>query len=302
MGGAQPLAATMNGAAALVVEVDPQRIAAAPRDPVPGRVHDVARRGAVDRWPTGRAPETARSIGLLGNAADVLPALVARGVTPDVVTDQTSAHDAAERLRAQRPVARRRPCAPRARSGRCTSRSRCGRWASTCARCSTCGGAGASCSTTATTSARRPQQAGVGDAFDIPGFVPEYIRPLFCEGKGPFRWAALSGDPADIACDRPRGARSVPARRGAGAVDSAGRRARGVPGTARAHLLARLRRARGVRPPDQRDGAPRRAEGADRHRPRSSRHRIGRLAEPRDRRHARRQRRHRATGRFSTRC
>ena len=73
------------------------------------------------------------------------------------------------------------------------------RWPTTSARCSSCRARQPSCSTTATTSARRPNEAGVSDAFDIPGFVPEYIRPLFCEGKGPFRWAALSGDPADIA-------------------------------------------------------------------------------------------------------
>ena len=119
------------------------------------------------------------------------------------------------------------------------------------------------------------QQAGVGDAFDIPGFVPEYIRPLFCEGKGPFRWAALSGDPADIAAtDRavlelfPHDealARWIPTGR------ASAWRSRGCP---RASAGSGYGERADVRPADQRDGAQRRAEGADRHRPRSSRHRA----------------------------
>jgi urocanate hydratase len=96
-------------------------------------------------------------------------------------------------------------------------------------------------------------KAGVADAFDIPGFVPEYIRPLFCEGKGPFRWAALSGDPADIAVTD-RAALEMFA---------------GVPGITGADLLARLRRPRAFRPPHQRAGARRRHLRADRHRSRS---------------------------------
>ncbi len=128
----------------------------------------------------------------------MLPALVARGVTPDVLTDQTSAHDAlngyvpnglsldeAVRLRERDPqeyVAR-----SMARDGR--ARARDARAAAARRRRR---------STTATTSARRPNRPASPNAFDIPGFVPEYIRPLFCEGKGPFRWAALSGDPDDI--------------------------------------------------------------------------------------------------------
>ena len=146
------------------------------------------------------------------------------------------------------------------------------------------------------------QQAGVGDAFDIPGFVPEYIRPLFCEGKGPFRWAALSGDPADIAATDRAVLDLFPHDEAlARWIPMAAERVayQGLP--ARICWLGYGERA-ALRPPDQRDGAQRRAESADRHRPRSSRHRLGRLAESRDGRHARWQRRHRATGRFSTRC
>ena len=83
--------------------------------------------------------------------------------------------------------------------------------------------------------------AGVEDAFDIPGFVPEYIRPLFCEGKGPFRWVALSGDPEDIRKTDQLVLSLFPRRRSAEALDQAGRRAHSLPGTARPHLLAGLR-------------------------------------------------------------
>ena len=91
------------------------------------------------------------------------------------------------------------------------------------------------------------QRAGVENAFDIPGFVPEYIRPLFCEGKGPFRWAALSGDPEDIRVTDALALEMFARRRGAVPLDSAGARACRVPGVARAHLLARIRRARALR-------------------------------------------------------
>ena len=134
---------------------------------------------------------------------------------------------------------------------------------------------------------------GVSEAFEIPGFVPEYVRPLFCEGKGPFRWVVLSGDPADIAATDPRRSRCSPTMRRC-AAGSAWRGERvafqGLP--ARICWLGYGERARfGLRL--NRTG-PRRARlGADRHRPRSPRRRLGGLAQPRDRGHARRQRRHR---------
>ena len=196
MGGAQPLAATMNGAAALVVEVDPQRIARrlATRylDEATDSLDEALE--TVARWTRDKV---ARSIGLRANAADVLPALVARGVTPDVVTDQTSAHDAlngyvpnglpldeAVRLRERDPQAYiARSMAAMADHVRAllTLRTR-----------------GAVAFDYGNNIRAQAKLAGVANAFDIPGFVPEYIRPLFCEGKGPFRWAALSGDPEDI--------------------------------------------------------------------------------------------------------
>jgi urocanate hydratase len=196
MGGAQPLAASMNGAAALVIEVDPQRIARRLATRYLDESTDSldAALALVGRW---TRDGVGRSVGLLGNAADVLPALVARGITPDVLTDQTSAHDAlngyvpnglrlddAARLRERDPqeyIARSMAAmAGQVRAMLALKRR------------------GAVTFDYGNNIRAQAQQAGVADAFDIPGFVPEYIRPLFCAGKGPFRWAALSGDPEDI--------------------------------------------------------------------------------------------------------
>jgi urocanate hydratase len=196
MGGAQPLAASMNGAATLVVEVDQQRIARrlATRylDEATDNLDEALEK--VRRWTDSRV---ARSIGLRGNAADVLPALVARGVIPDVLTDQTSAHDAlhgyvpngisleeANRLRDRSPdeyIARSMAAMAEHVRAMLALRQR-----------------GAIAFDYGNNIRAQARQAGVANAFDIPGFVPEYIRPLFCEGRGPFRWAALSGDPEDI--------------------------------------------------------------------------------------------------------
>ena len=154
----------------------------------------------------------------------MLPELVRRGVVPDVVTDQTSAHDALNGYVPNgMPLAE--AVALRADESRRDYRSaidgRDGR--RTCAAMLRPAGARRGRrSTTATTSARRPQKAGVADAFEIPGFVPEYIRPLFCLGKGPFRWAALSGDPGRHRGHRRARARDVRRRRGAVPLDPAG--------------------------------------------------------------------------------
>src|SRR5262245_12329217 len=196
MGGAQPLAATMNGAAALVVEVDPARI----KRRLDTRYLDEATDSldeALSRVRQWTDEGTARSIGLQANAADILPALVARGVTPDVLTDQTSAHDAlngyvpngmrldeAVRLRERNPqeyIARSMDAMAAHVRAMLALQAR-----------------GAIAFDYGNNIRAMAEQAGVANAFDIPGFVPEYIRPLFCEGKGPFRWAALSGDPEDI--------------------------------------------------------------------------------------------------------
>jgi urocanate hydratase len=197
MGGAQPLAVTMNGGVALVVEVDPARIERrlAARY-VDERAEDLD--AALDRVDECQQSGEARSIALEGNAADVLPELARRGVTPDVVTDQTSAHDAlngyvpngltlreADALRRNHPDEYvRRAMDAMAEHVRAMLRFQRN---------------GAIVFDYGNNIRAQAERAGVADAFDIPGFVPEYIRPLFCQGKGPFRWAALSGDPSDIA-------------------------------------------------------------------------------------------------------
>ncbi len=155
------------------------------------------RRGAgPDRAELHRAPPL--SVGLLGNAAEVFPELVRRGVLPEPRDRPDRSARSPERLSAGRLDAR-------ALGSRCsrTTRPRSSarprsRWRSRSARCSTSTARACRPSTTATTSASSPRRPGVADAFEFPGFVPAYIRPLFCRGKGPFRWAALSGDPADI--------------------------------------------------------------------------------------------------------
>jgi urocanate hydratase len=196
MGGAQPLAASMNGAATLVVEVDSDRI----RRRLDARYLDEAVESLdealvrVRRW----ADEgIGRSVGLRANAADVIPALVARGFTPDVLTDQTSAHDALNgyvpngmTLAAAIALRERTPAEYIERSMTAMA-AHVRAMLALKARGSIVFDYGNNIRAQA-------QKAGVADAFDIPGFVPEYIRPLFCEGKGPFRWVALSGDPEDI--------------------------------------------------------------------------------------------------------
>ncbi len=196
MGGAQPLAATMNGAAALVIEVDPSRIerrlATRYVDEATDSLDDALARVAA--W---QRDGVARSVALCANAADVLPELAARGVVPDVLTDQTSAHDPlngyvpngmsladALALRTRNPGEYvERTIAAMAAHVRAMLDLR---------------KQGAVTFDYGNNIRAYAVKGGVTDAFDIPGFVPEYIRPLFCEGKGPFRWAALSGDPADI--------------------------------------------------------------------------------------------------------
>lgn len=196
MGGAQPLACTMNGGVMIAVEVDPQRIQ-----------RRIAT-GYLDRWTADldealRWADEARrkreplSIGLLGNAATVYPEFVRRGIIPDVVTDQTSAHDPlngyvpdqvpyeeALRLRQTDPQ-RYVQMAYDAMARHCAAMVEMYRQ-------------GAVVFDYGNNLRAQAQKAGFADAFAYPGFVQAYIRPMFCEGRGPFRWVALSGDPADI--------------------------------------------------------------------------------------------------------
>jgi urocanate hydratase len=209
MGGAQPLAATMAGGICLIVEAQEARL----RRRLDSGYLDVLAPTldeALGQVSRAKAARQAVSIGLIGNAGDVLPELLRRGFAPDIVTDQTSAHDllngylphglsveAAVDLRKSSPdeyLRRARATVSvhvramlefRRRGSIVFDYGNNIRW--------------------------EAQQNGVADAFDIPGFVPEFIRPLFCEGSGPFRWVALSGDPEDIAATDRAVMRALPA-------------------------------------------------------------------------------------------
>ena len=197
MGGAQPLSVTMNDGVAIVVEVDPTRI----EKRLETRYLDVRTDSIDQALELATAAKTQKhrlSVGLLGNAAEVLPALVTRGFRPDLVTDQTSAHDplngyipkgytldAARALRVSDPETyvrlSRASMADHVNAMLAFKRG------------------GAVTFDYGNNIRAEAKGAGAIDAFEIKGFVPEYIRPLFCEGKGPFRWAVLSGDPAELA-------------------------------------------------------------------------------------------------------
>ena len=196
MGGAQPLAGTMNGAVVIAVEVDRDRI----RRRLETRYLDRQAASLDDALAAARPAlerREALSIAVPGNAAEILPILAKGPVVPDLITDQTSAHDLlngyvphgipypeALRLRTRDPARyldlSRRSVAAHVRAMLDLQRR------------------GAVAFDYGNNIRHEARQAGVAEAFDIPGFVPEYVRPLFCEGRGPFRWAALSGDPRDI--------------------------------------------------------------------------------------------------------
>ncbi len=197
MGGAQPLAATMAGAACLCVEVDParaqRRIETRYLDELTDDI-DVAI-ATVERW---KAEGTARSIGLVGNCADVLPELLKRGFRPDLVTDQTSAHDP---LNGYVPTGLTLAQAAALRTSDPAEYVRRSKASMAKHVDAMLGFQDAGCHVFDYGNNLRAgaEDAGCERAFRFPGFVPAYIRPLFCEGKGPFRWVALSGDPEDIA-------------------------------------------------------------------------------------------------------
>jgi urocanate hydratase len=196
MGGAQPLAATMTGACFLGIDVDPARIEKRLKTgycDVAAKTLDQALR-IVEQ---ARAAGKAVSVGLAANCADIIPELASRGIVPDIVTDQTSAHDPlngyvpngmsledAIHLRARNPdeyIRRAKDAMARHVEGMLALKRQ-----------------GAVAFDYGNNIRAQAKNAGVEDAFEIPGFVPEYIRPMFCEGRGPFRWVALSGDPEDI--------------------------------------------------------------------------------------------------------
>ncbi len=196
MGGAQPLAATMNGAVALIAEVDPERIERRIRTGYLD-VREESIDQAINRAIEAKAKRQALSIGVLSNAVDLLERLIQRDIVPDLVTDQTSAHDelwgyvprgkpdedvALLRLHDPQKYVRRSYATMAAHMRVLLELQR----------------RGAVVFDYGNNLRGQAEKAGVGDAFEIEGFVPLFIRPLFCEGKGPFRWVALSGDPEDI--------------------------------------------------------------------------------------------------------
>ncbi|HWH52883.1 MAG TPA: urocanate hydratase [Gemmatimonadaceae bacterium] len=197
MGGAQPLAATMNGAAILGIDVDEARI----DKRLETRYCDRKTRSLDEALAWIREATGARralSVGLVGNAAEIIPELVTRGVTPDVLTDQTSAHDTlngyvpAGLTLAQAAELRRADPVEYVRRANASIVRHVEAMLAMQQRGAISFDYGNNIRTVALDN-------GVRNAFDIPGFVPEYVRPLFCEGKGPFRWVALSGDPKDLA-------------------------------------------------------------------------------------------------------
>ena len=196
MGGAQPLAVTMNGGVAVVIDCDPSRIARRIEhgylDVAADDIDDALRRAVA-----ARDAGQPLSIGLLGNAAEMLPRMLAMGAPIDVVTDQTSAHDPLAYLPRGVPVESVAALRAEDPAG-FTERAR----QSMAVHVEAMVGfmdAGAEVFDYGNSIRGEAELAGYTRAFDFPGFVPAYIRPLFCEGRGPFRWAALSGDPADIA-------------------------------------------------------------------------------------------------------
>lgn len=196
MGGAQPLAATLNDGAILCVEVDPERIRRRVETGYCDRMSEDLDE-ALGWVMEARHAGEPLSVGLVGNCAEVLPELVRRGITPDVLTDQTSAHDAlngyvpaglsladAAALRAADPQ-------EYVRRSMQSMRVHCEAMVEMMRR-------GAVTFDYGNNLRGQALDAGFADAFAFPGFVPAYVRPLFCQGKGPFRWVALSGDPDDI--------------------------------------------------------------------------------------------------------
>lgn len=196
MGGAQPLAAVMNGAAFLGIDVDPTRIEKRIQTRYCDQISyslDEALSLVLDAKKTGKA----LSVGLVGNCADVLPELVKRGIVPDVLTDQTSAHDALNGYVPNGLTLEEAFTLRIENSAEYIKRSQqsMARHVEAMLELQKMGAVTFDYGNNIRAQAK---EQGVENAFNIPGFVPEYIRPLFCEGKGPFRWVALSGNPADI--------------------------------------------------------------------------------------------------------
>ena len=280
MGGAQPLAATMAGASLLAIECQPSRIEMRLRTgyldhhaPNLDEALAMIRRACDER--------RAISVAVLGNAAELLPELVRRGVRPDVVTDQTSAHDPAN---GYLPAGwtldqweRRRETAPQevAHAARHSIVQHVQAMLDFHRM-------GVPTLDYGNNIRQVAKEEGLADAFAFPGFVPAYIRPLFCRGIGPFRWAALSGDPEDIYRTDAKVKQVLPSQCVTPPLARHGARAHSLSGIACAHLLGGAGRASSARTRVQRDGRARRGIGADRDRARPPGRGFGRIPQSRD--------------------
>ncbi len=196
MGGAQPLAVTMNGGAALIVEVDRER---ARRRQAQGYLQVVTDDldEALDAAQGAREEKAALSVGLVGNCAEVFPELLQRGAIPDIVTDQTSAHDELNGY-VPKGLTVKEARALRTSDPKAYVRRSTASMADHCRAILAMKKRGAVAFDYGNNLRGQAERAGVKGAFGYPGFVVAYIRPMFCEGRGPFRWVAVSGDPEDI--------------------------------------------------------------------------------------------------------
>ena len=296
MGGAQPLAATLNGAAFLGIEVDAERI----KRRIRSGYCDICVNSldeAVRILKNAVRQKHAVSVGLVGNCADVIPELARRGIVPDLLTDQTSAHDPLNgyvpsglSLEEAAELRRKNPEDYLKRSYDSIARHVTGML-----ELQKLGAATFDYGNNIRTMAF--EHGGVKDAYNFPGFVPAYIRPLVLRRPravplgGAFRRARRH-----LSHRRP-GAGAFPRQRHPESLDSPGAEACEVSGIARAHLLAGLWRTRAVRRAHERSGGKRRTEGAHRHRARPPGLRLRGLTLPRNREHERRQRRHRRLAR-----
>jgi hypothetical protein len=284
MGGAQPLAAVMAGAACLAVECQRSRIDMRLKSGYLDHGTDkldealeIVQRACREKKPV--------SVGLLGNAAEVLPEMLERGVKPDLLTDQTSAHD---------PVNGYLPIGwsveqwieKRASDPAAVARAAKASMAVHVRAMLDFQKSGVHTVDYGNNIRQVALEEGVKNAFDFPGFVPAYIRPLFCRGVGPFRWVGLVGRSRGHRQNRRQGQRTAARRQAPASLAGHGAPTHPVPGIAGAHLLGGTRRPPPARPGVQRHGGERRAQGAHRHRARPPGFRLGRLAQPRNRRHA----------------
>ena len=280
MGGAQPLAAVMAGACCLAVECDPDHIDFRLRTRYLDEKADNLDEALAMIARFTKAGE-AKSVGLLGNAAEILPEMIRRGVKPDMVTDQTSAHDP---LNGYLPKGwslaewrEKRESDPKAveKAARASMREHVEAMVAFW-------NAGVPTLDYGNNIRQVAKEEGLENAFAFPGFVPAYIRPLFCRGVGPFRWAALSGDPEDIFRTDAKVKEILPDNRASAPLARHGQGAHIVSGASCAHLLGRPRRPAQARPRLQRDGRQWRTQGAGRHRPRSSGFGLRCITQPRD--------------------